>query len=55
MAGWASRGYVARDFAGNVLVRNHGPFLGVYAHLSAFPVKKGKLVVQEQRVAFTGF
>lgn len=53
-AGWASRWYIAKGFAGNVLVINHGPFLGIYAHLSAFLVRKGDRVVQGQRVALTG-
>ncbi len=53
-AGWAARWYLAKGFAGNVLMVNHGPFLGVHAHLSAFLVKKGDRVTQGQRVALTG-
>lgn len=53
-AGWAARWYIAKGFAGNVLVVDHGPFLGVYAHLSAFLVKRGDRVVQGQRVALSG-
>lgn len=53
-AGWAARWYIAKGFAGNVLVIDHGPFLGVYAHLSAFLVKRGDRVVQGQRVALSG-
>lgn len=54
-AGWASRWcHLAKGFAGNVPVIDHGPFLGVYADLSAFLVKKDHRVVQGQRVALTG-
>jgi murein DD-endopeptidase MepM/ murein hydrolase activator NlpD len=53
-AGWASRWYIAKGFAGNVLVINHGPFLGIYAHLGAFLVARGAKVAQGQRVALSG-
>ena len=53
-AGYVSRWYIAKGFAGNVLVIDHGPFLGIYAHLSGFLVKLWDKVAQGQRVALTG-
>ena len=53
-AGWSSRWYISRAFAGICLVIDHGGFLGVYAHLSRTDLNTGDRVRGGQRVAASG-
>ncbi|MFI7483863.1 M23 family metallopeptidase [Kocuria sp. M1R5S2] len=53
-AGWACRWYIAKNFAGIVVVVDHGPFLGVYAHLEETRLNAGDTVAQGQRIARSG-
>lgn len=53
-AGWTSRWFIAKGFAGIVVVIDHGPFLGIYAHLNETHLNIGDRVVQGQRIARTG-
>lgn len=59
-AGWYSGSYdqnpywIAPAFAGDVLVIDHGSFVGVYAHLSGSSVAAGESVNEGQVVAYSG-
>lgn len=53
-AGWSSRWYISKTFAGICLVIDHGAFLGVYAHLSRTDLNTGDRVKGGQRVAASG-
>jgi murein DD-endopeptidase MepM/ murein hydrolase activator NlpD len=53
-AGYVSRWYISKTFAGICLVIDHGEFLGVYAHLSRTDLNIGDRVRGGERVAASG-
>lgn len=53
-AGWVSRWFISKGFAGIVVVIDHGPFIGIYAHLNDTKLNIGDRVVQGQRIAGSG-